>query len=69
MCASIPSRWQSRRLGGPASQLRIALERGGAPLDTRRKEMLATLGRKVENRNRDSHDWSPYRDSGLEIDR
>jgi hypothetical protein len=54
------------------TQLHELLElvlRGGAPLETRRHEMLAALAREVENRNRDRHDWSPDRGSGPEIDR
>lgn len=41
--------------------------RGGGALEARRQEMLAALGREIENRNRP--DGLPDRDSGPETDR
>jgi hypothetical protein len=58
-----------QKLERTETQLRELFElllRGGAPLETRRRELLAALGREVENRNGDGRDLG--RDDGSERD-
>ncbi|CAE6871797.1 hypothetical protein R69746_08484 [Paraburkholderia aspalathi] len=57
------------RIQKDLDQVIAAVVRGGAPLEDLRRQLLAELGREVENRNRGTYGRNPDRDEGPEIDR